>query len=137
MKALEFRTLSDAELAKKLKDLKAELFNLRFTNATGSLQNTMAIDKCKKDIAKANTVIRERELGISKAPVVKSSTKSKAEKTTENIEPKKTTKVVKKVDEKKSTKQKKEKAEKIVVWGEKNVRYDWKKFKKNKNRGGC
>ena len=66
MKVEKLRTQSDAELNKTLSDLKAELFNLRFSNATGSLQNPLAINTCKKDIAKVMTVLKERELGISK-----------------------------------------------------------------------
>ena len=62
MKGNEFRNLSDAELDKKLKDLKSELFNLRFSNATGQLNNPMQMVVCKKDIARIKTVLREREL---------------------------------------------------------------------------
>lgn len=68
MKSTEFRNLSDKELQSKLKALKQELFNLRFSHATNSLTNPLAINTCKKDIAKVNTIIRERELGLSKAP---------------------------------------------------------------------
>ena len=49
MKIEKLRTQSDVELNKMLNDLKSELFNLRFSNATGSLQNPMALDTCKKD----------------------------------------------------------------------------------------
>ena len=54
--------LTDAELNDKLKELKSELFNLRFQNATGQLQNPMQIGLCKKDIARVKTLLREREL---------------------------------------------------------------------------
>lgn len=90
MKVEKLRTQSDAELNKMLVDLKAQLFNLRFSNATGSLQNPLAINTCKKDIAKVMTVLKERELGISKpvvAPVAeakKTTKKSTAKKATEN-----------------------------------------------------
>lgn len=88
MKVEKLRTQSDAELNKTLTDLKAELFNLRFSNATGSLQNPLAINTCKKDIAKVMTVLKERELGISKAvvvaaPVAKKTTKKTATKKVE------------------------------------------------------
>ena len=113
MKAQEYRLLSDADLAKKLADLKAELFNLRFSNTTGSLANPMAINTCKKEIAKASTVVRERELGLSKAPAtpVKAAAK-KTEAKAETVAPEK--KTVKKETATKAA-PKKEKAEKIMV----------------------
>ena len=69
MKVEKLRTQSDAELNKMLVDLKSQLFNLRFSNATGSLQNPLAINTCKKDIAKVMTILKERQLGISSAVV--------------------------------------------------------------------
>ena len=62
MKANELRKLSTEELTAKEKALKEELFNLRFQNATGQLQNPMQIGLCKKDIARVKTLLREREL---------------------------------------------------------------------------
>ena len=62
MKGNEFHNMTDVELAEKLKELKSELFNLRFRHASGQLENPMTIASCKKDIARVNTVIREREL---------------------------------------------------------------------------
>ena len=62
MKASEMRNLSNAELQKKLKDLKAELFNLRFQLAINQLENPMRIKAVKKDIARINTLLRENEL---------------------------------------------------------------------------
>jgi large subunit ribosomal protein L29 len=50
------------ELKSKLKDLKQELFNLRFQHATGQLGNPLLLNLCKKDIARAMTILREREL---------------------------------------------------------------------------
>lgn len=64
--AENFTSMTDKELATKLADLKAELFNLRFSHATGNLTNPLALRNCKRDIAKVKTVIRERELGIAK-----------------------------------------------------------------------
>ena len=43
-------------------ELKGELFNLRFQLATGQLQNPMSIKQTKRDIAKAQTILREREI---------------------------------------------------------------------------
>ena len=50
------------ELNKKLTDLKAELFNLRFQHAINQLDNPMRIKAVKKDIARVKTVLRENEL---------------------------------------------------------------------------
>ncbi|KIL39759.1 50S ribosomal protein L29 [Gordoniibacillus kamchatkensis] len=65
MKAIEFRNLTTAELEQKINGYKEELFNLRFQLATGQLDNPMQIREIRKSIARAKTVIRERELGIS------------------------------------------------------------------------
>ncbi len=62
MKASELRKNGVDELRKKLKELKAELFNLRFQNAVNQLENPMRIRIVKKDIARILTIIREREL---------------------------------------------------------------------------
>ena len=62
MKAKEIKNLSDEELSTKLSDLKTELFNLRFRHASGQLENPMQINLVKKDIARVNTVIRERQI---------------------------------------------------------------------------
>ncbi|MDO5022028.1 MAG: 50S ribosomal protein L29 [Eubacteriales bacterium] len=56
MKASEFAAMSQEELNNKIKELKSELFNLRFRLATGQLENTMQISMVKKDIARALTV---------------------------------------------------------------------------------
>ena len=62
MKAEEIRDLADTELVQKLKDTRAELFNLRFQLATGQLDNTGRIAIVKKDIARLHTEVRTREL---------------------------------------------------------------------------
>ena len=62
MKALELRKMSNEELEQKLKDLKSELFNLRFQNAINQLENPMRIKAVKKDIARVSTILRQREL---------------------------------------------------------------------------
>ena len=61
MKANEFKGMTDVELDKKLKDLKSELFNLRFRHASGQLENPISIRVCKRDIARVNTEIRARQ----------------------------------------------------------------------------
>ena len=66
MKIKEIRQMNDSDLQVKLKDLKVELFNLRFQLATGQLENPMRIGGIRKDIARVKTIIRERELNIGK-----------------------------------------------------------------------
>lgn len=65
MRASELRDLGRTELDEKLEELKAELFNLRFQNATGQLDNPRRLGEVRKDIARVMTVRRERELGAS------------------------------------------------------------------------
>ena len=62
MKGKELHNMTNEELSSKLGELKSELFNLRFRHASGQLYNPMTIASVKKDIARVNTVIREREL---------------------------------------------------------------------------
>ncbi|WCN37699.1 50S ribosomal protein L29 [Aneurinibacillus uraniidurans] len=64
MKANEIRNLTTAEIEQKVSSMKEELFNLRFQLATGQLDNTAQIGQVRKAIARAKTVLRERELGI-------------------------------------------------------------------------
>ena len=61
MKANELVVMSKTELESKVKELKAELFNLRFQLATGQLQNTMVIQSVKRDIARCMTILRQLE----------------------------------------------------------------------------
>lgn len=63
MKTLEFKNMTTDELKTKLSALKQDLFNLRFSHATGQLANPMLLNTTKKDIAKIKTILRERELG--------------------------------------------------------------------------
>lgn len=67
MKASNIKELNNEELVKKLADLKKELFNLRLSHATGQLTNPLALNSVKKDIARVNTVLRQRELEAKKA----------------------------------------------------------------------
>ena len=62
MKANELRKLSTQELVAKEKELKEELFNLRFQLAAGQLANPQRIRECKKDVARVKTLLCEREL---------------------------------------------------------------------------
>lgn len=58
----KLRDKTSQELNAQLKELKSELFNLRFQNATGQLSNPKQISVCKKEIARIQTIIREQEL---------------------------------------------------------------------------
>ena len=60
MKAAELRDTTIDELRKKEQDLRKELFNLRFQQATGEIENPMRIRAIKKDIAKILTIITEK-----------------------------------------------------------------------------
>ena len=61
----ELRELSDDALVDKLREAKEELFNLRFQQATGQLENHGRMKAVKADIARIYTIQRERELGIT------------------------------------------------------------------------
>jgi large subunit ribosomal protein L29 len=64
MKIDEIRVLTNEELQTKLKEAHEELFNLRFRLATRQLVNHCEIPKVKKRIARIETILREKELGI-------------------------------------------------------------------------
>jgi large subunit ribosomal protein L29 len=61
LEAKELRELNDTELAEKEKEFSQELFNLRFRNVSGQLENTARISQAKKDLARAKTIIMERQ----------------------------------------------------------------------------
>lgn len=60
MKANEIRAMSNEQLETKLKELKGELFNLRFQHAINQLDNPHRIDDVKKDIARVMTILHEK-----------------------------------------------------------------------------
>jgi large subunit ribosomal protein L29 len=60
MKAKEIRSMTPEELGEKLKELKGELFNLRFQHAINQLDNPLRIAAVKKDIARVMTIINEK-----------------------------------------------------------------------------
>jgi len=62
MKARDLKELTAEELLKKEKDLKEELFNLRFQHSTGQLDNTARLKQVKKDVARLETVLRQKAL---------------------------------------------------------------------------
>ena len=81
MKNTEIVNLTDVELQEKLVSLKQELFNLRFSHATGSLANPLQLRECKRNIARVKTALKEREYGIAKscpAPEAKKKASAKA-----------------------------------------------------------
>ncbi len=62
MRASELRDLTDAELSEHIRTARRELFGLRFQHATGELDNTAGLARAKREVARALTVQREREL---------------------------------------------------------------------------
>ena len=61
MKASELNAMNKEQLEAKGKELKSELFGLRFQLATGQLQNTMRLGEVRKDIARCKTILRQKE----------------------------------------------------------------------------
>lgn len=64
----DLREQSDEALVDRLRESKAELFNLRVQAATGQLDNHGRLQVIRRDIARIYTIMRERELGLSAAP---------------------------------------------------------------------
>jgi large subunit ribosomal protein L29 len=67
MKYKDIQALSDAELAQKLDEGRAELFNLRFQMATSQLDNTARVTTVKRDIARVQTEMRARQIAADQA----------------------------------------------------------------------
>ncbi len=65
MKTSEIRELGTDKIKEKLADLKKELFNLRFQNDVGQLENTSTLSNVKKDIARLYTISKEMNVNIS------------------------------------------------------------------------
>jgi large subunit ribosomal protein L29 len=61
------RALGDAELVDRLAVARSELFNLRFQNATGRLENSARLRDLRKEVARINTLLREREIEAAEA----------------------------------------------------------------------
>ena len=64
MKITEVRNLTDSELAAKKKDARQEYFNLRLQQQTGALEKPSRLNDLRKDVAKLETVLSERRLGL-------------------------------------------------------------------------
>ncbi len=62
MKLDQLRNMSEVELTNEVKKLKNELFNLRFQHVTGQLENPIRMRDVKREIARAKTILREKEL---------------------------------------------------------------------------
>jgi large subunit ribosomal protein L29 len=67
MAAGELAELNDIELTNQLREFKEELFNLRFQNATGQLDNHASIGEARRDVARINTELRIREIAAAEA----------------------------------------------------------------------
>ena len=61
-RATELRELNDAELVQKLAEAREEHFNLRFQSATGQLDNSARLGDIRREVARINTLLREREI---------------------------------------------------------------------------
>jgi large subunit ribosomal protein L29 len=66
MKAKDLRLLNEGEFFEKEKGLSEELFNLRFQQATGQLENVMRVPQVRRDIARLKTILREKGLNKGK-----------------------------------------------------------------------
>jgi large subunit ribosomal protein L29 len=66
-KAAELREYNDGELIQRLLEAKEEHFNLRFQNATGELDNSARLGIVRRDIARLQTLLREREIAAAEA----------------------------------------------------------------------
>jgi large subunit ribosomal protein L29 len=64
VKAVEVHNLDDPQLVKLLDDSQKALFNLRFQHATGQLENTARLRQAKRDLARALTIARQRDLDV-------------------------------------------------------------------------
>lgn len=62
MKSNEIRKMTTEEITNKIENIKEELFNLRFKQATGSLEKPSRIHELRKDVARLKTILKEREI---------------------------------------------------------------------------
>lgn len=65
--AAQVRDLPDDELLTRLVEAKQELFNLRFQNVTGQLDNSARIGHVRRDVARIETILRQREIAAAEA----------------------------------------------------------------------
>jgi large subunit ribosomal protein L29 len=64
MKVKEVRNLDDEQLVEKVREFRQEIFNLRFRNSTGELENTARLVESRRTLARALTIARERNIDI-------------------------------------------------------------------------
>jgi large subunit ribosomal protein L29 len=64
MKTKEARNLDDHQLVEKVREFREELFNLRFQNATGELENTARLGEARRSLARTLTIARERGIDV-------------------------------------------------------------------------
>ena len=67
MKPEEIRELDNGEIEARIGELKEELFRLRFRSATMALENPRLLPNIRKDIARMNTILRERQLAAQRS----------------------------------------------------------------------
>lgn len=67
MSVQDLRKLDDDQLIDRLSETKAELFNLRFQFATGQLESPAAVTSAKRQVARINTILREREIAAAES----------------------------------------------------------------------
>lgn len=70
MKAKDVRSMTDDQLAQHLRKSREELFNLRFQHATGELENTSRLKEVKQEVARGQTIARERGLVVEDIKLV-------------------------------------------------------------------
>jgi large subunit ribosomal protein L29 len=66
MKSKEVRNLDDEQLVEKVREFREELFNLRFRNATGELENTARLGEARRALARTLTVANERQIDVER-----------------------------------------------------------------------
>jgi large subunit ribosomal protein L29 len=64
VKAKEIRNLSNEQLVEKVKEFRQEIFNLRFQNSTGELENTARMSEARRSLARTLTIVNEREIDL-------------------------------------------------------------------------
>ncbi len=66
MKAADAHSMADVELVEKLKEVREEAFNLRLRHATGELEDTAALGRAKKDLARLLTIAKQRNIDLER-----------------------------------------------------------------------
>ena len=66
MKTKEVRNLDNDQLVEQVREFREELFNLRFRNSTGELENTARLGEAKRSLARALTIANERDIDIER-----------------------------------------------------------------------